>query len=325
MGLSRPSRLHPLSILTLIFGALWLLHLSLLKLPYYWDEAGYFVPAAHDIYTSGRFIPFSTLSNAHPPLVMTYLAVTWKLFGFHHVVTRTAMLFVAAVALLGLFRLAERVTGSLSVAAATVACTALYPVFFAQSSLAHLDMMVAALTMWALVYYLPPLCPKAKDPPADHFARRRVLHRTAGAGGSHEGNRRAHPGLPVRLGNPAPCFGRSPRRGESARSRARARRSLVAGVPAGAGAARRVVRLSSRPDRLHVRQSRVRPLQCRGHAELRPGPRRIYPARFPGHQPHESLGVDAGRTCWRWVSGRALPGGGPPGHPGPRCQLCSLC
>ncbi len=160
---------HPLVVLGLIFAPLWLLHLPFLKLPYYWDEAGYFVPAAHDIYTSGKFVPFSTLSNAHPPLVMTYLALAWKLFGFHHVVTRTAMLLVSAVALLGAFRLAERVANA-PVAAATVFCTALYPVFFAQSSLAHLDMMVAALTMWALVFYLP----DANQPPA-HPARRRLI------------------------------------------------------------------------------------------------------------------------------------------------------
>lgn len=157
-------------VLGLIFGSLWLLHLPFLHLPYYWDEAGYFVPAAHDIYTSGKFIPFSTLSNAHPPLVMTYLALAWKLFGFHHVVTRTAMLLVSAVTLLGAFRLAERVA-NVPVAVATVLCVAIYPVFFAQSSLAHLDMMVAALTMWALVFYLPG---PVQQPPAHPWRRRLV-------------------------------------------------------------------------------------------------------------------------------------------------------
>ena len=151
---SRPRWRHPALILVVIFGSLWLLHLPLLKLPYYWDEAGYFIPAAHDIYTAGRFIPFSTLSNAHPPLVMAYLALAWKLGGFHHIVTRSAMLLVSATALLGAFRLAERVA-NFPVAVATVVCTAIYPVFFAQSSLAHLDMMVTALTLWALVFYLP--------------------------------------------------------------------------------------------------------------------------------------------------------------------------
>ncbi|MBC7931890.1 MAG: glycosyltransferase family 39 protein, partial [Rubrivivax sp.] len=135
--------------------------LTLLDLPYYWDEAGYFIPAARDIYADGSFIPHSTLSNAHPPLVMAYLALAWKLFGFHIAVARTAMLLVAAIALFGTFRLAERVANA-RVAAATVLCTALYPVFFAQSSLAHLDMMVAALTMWGLIFYLPPF-EKSRD------------------------------------------------------------------------------------------------------------------------------------------------------------------
>jgi hypothetical protein len=146
-------------VVLIVFAALVVLHLTLIELPYYWDEAGYFIPAARDIYTDGSFVPHSTLSNAHPPLVMAYLALAWKLFGFHIAVARTAMLAVSAFALTGLFRLAERVQNT-RVAVATVLCTAIYPVFFAQSSLAHLDMMVAALTIWALVFYLPPRAEK---------------------------------------------------------------------------------------------------------------------------------------------------------------------
>ena len=103
----------------------------------YWDEGGYFIPAARDIFADGAFIPHSTLSNAHPPLVMAYLALAWKLFGFHIEVARSAMLLVSALTLLAVFRLAERVANR-RVAAASVLSTALYPVFFAQSSLAHL-------------------------------------------------------------------------------------------------------------------------------------------------------------------------------------------
>jgi 4-amino-4-deoxy-L-arabinose transferase-like glycosyltransferase len=147
-------KLRPLLIFVGIFVAVYLLHLTLLDLPYYWDEAGYFIPAARDIYAEGKFIPHSTLSNAHPPLVMALIALAWKLFGFHIAVARTAMLVVASLALFGTFRLAERVANA-RVAAATAVCTALYPVFFAQSALAHLDMMVAALTIWGLVFYLP--------------------------------------------------------------------------------------------------------------------------------------------------------------------------
>ena len=137
------------------FVALYVTHRTLLGLPYYWDEAGYFIPAARDIYRDGAFIPHSTLSNAHPPLVMAWLALAWKVFGFEIEVARTAMLAVSAFALAGVFALGCRVA-NWRVAAAAVLLTAAYPVFFAQSSLAHLDMMVAALTVWALYFYLPP-------------------------------------------------------------------------------------------------------------------------------------------------------------------------
>ncbi|HLM58428.1 MAG TPA: glycosyltransferase family 39 protein, partial [Pyrinomonadaceae bacterium] len=141
-------------LLAALFALLLLTHLTLLGLPYYWDEAGYFIPAARDIYRDASFIPHSTLSNAHPPLVMAYLALAWKLFGFHIEVARGAMLFVSALALTGVFRLAERVSNA-RVGIATVILTAVYPVFFAQSSLAHLDMGVTALVVWGLVFYLP--------------------------------------------------------------------------------------------------------------------------------------------------------------------------
>jgi X-X-X-Leu-X-X-Gly heptad repeat protein len=147
-------RLRTPLVFFVCFAALVALHATLLDLPYYWDEAGYFIPAARDIYADGSFVPHSTLSNAHPPLVMAYLALAWKLFGFKIVVARVAMLAVSALALAGVFCLAERVQNA-RVAVAAVVCTALYPVFFAQSSLAHLDMAAAALTIWALVFYLP--------------------------------------------------------------------------------------------------------------------------------------------------------------------------
>jgi 4-amino-4-deoxy-L-arabinose transferase-like glycosyltransferase len=139
-----------------LFAALVATHLPLVSLPYYWDEAGYFIPAARDLYLTGDPVPFSSPSNAHPPLVPAYVALAWHLFGFHVAVARTAMLLIAALALAGLFRLSERAARCRSVAWATVACTALYPVFFAQSSLVHLDVAAAALTVWGLVLYLPP-------------------------------------------------------------------------------------------------------------------------------------------------------------------------
>jgi hypothetical protein len=137
----------------LIFVFLFITHAPLLRLPYFWDEAGYFIPAAHDLLLTGSLIPHTTLSNAHPPLVMLWLAFWWKFSACTPAMTRTAMLLISAFALLGLWRLSRDVANE-QVAAAAVLCTAVYSVFFAQSSLAHLDMMVCALTLWGLAMYV---------------------------------------------------------------------------------------------------------------------------------------------------------------------------
>ena len=124
-----------------------------MRLPYFWDEAGYYVPAARDVLLTGSLIPHSTLSNAHPPLVMAWLALWWKVVGYTPVVTRTAMLVLAAFSLLGVFRLAELVANSRVAIAATL-CTAVYPVFFAQSSLAQVDLAAAGFILWGLSAYI---------------------------------------------------------------------------------------------------------------------------------------------------------------------------
>jgi hypothetical protein len=140
-------------VFVVIFVCVFLLHAPLLRLPYFWDEGGYYVPAARDLLLSGSLIPHSTVSNAHPPLVMAWLALWWKGVGFAPLVTRTAMLVIAAFSLLGVFRLAERVANT-KVAIASTLCTALYPVFFAQSSLAQVDLAAAGLIFWALSAYV---------------------------------------------------------------------------------------------------------------------------------------------------------------------------
>jgi len=132
-----------------------LLHAPLLRLPYFWDEAGYYVPVARDLFLTGSPIPLSqtTPSNAHPPLVMAYLALAWRVFGYSTLVTRTAMLALSAFSLLGLFRL-SRVAANLPVAWATTVLVAIYPVFFTQSSLAQVDLPAAGFTFWALAAYI---------------------------------------------------------------------------------------------------------------------------------------------------------------------------
>jgi hypothetical protein len=151
---NQPARsLHPWLVFVLTFAALMALHAPLLRLPYFWDEAGYYVPAARDLLLTGSVIPQSGVSNAHPPVVMVYLALWWKLAGFTPAVTRTAMLLAASFSLLGLFRLARTVANQ-EIAVATTILTAVYPVFFAQSSLVHLDLAAAGFTFWGLRAYL---------------------------------------------------------------------------------------------------------------------------------------------------------------------------
>ena len=137
----------------LISVGIFLLHVPLLRLPYFWDEAGYYIPAARDLLLKGSFIPLSTPSNAHPPLVMAYVALWWKVLGSTPVVTRTAMLLTAAFALLGVLRIARR-AANLEVAIGATVCMAVYPVFFAQSTMAHVDLATAGLTIWGLDSYL---------------------------------------------------------------------------------------------------------------------------------------------------------------------------
>jgi Dolichyl-phosphate-mannose-protein mannosyltransferase len=147
------STLHPAWVFVAIFALTFLLHAPLLQLPYFWDEAGYYVPAARDLLLTGSLIPHTTVSNAHPPLVLAWIALWWKCAGFAPLVARSAMIFLAAFSLFGLFRLAESVSNC-EVAVASTICTALYPVFFAQSSLAQVDLAAAGLTFWALRSHL---------------------------------------------------------------------------------------------------------------------------------------------------------------------------
>ncbi|MGA7766094.1 MAG: glycosyltransferase family 39 protein [Candidatus Sulfotelmatobacter sp.] len=144
---------HPALVFAAIFVAIFLLHAPLLQLPYFWDEAGYYIPAARDLFLSGSLIPHTTVSNAHPPLVLAWIALWWKCVGYAPMVTRSAMLVVAAFSLLGVFRLAERAANT-QVAIASTLCTAFYPVFFVQSSLAQVDLAAAGLTFWGLCAYL---------------------------------------------------------------------------------------------------------------------------------------------------------------------------
>lgn len=139
----------------LFFVAVFLSHWTLLRLPYFWDEGGYYIPAAYDFFRTGTLIPHSTLTNAHPPMPSLLLAAWWHLSGFVISGTRTLVCLVAAAALLAVYRMGRRMAGE-TVGWLAALLTATYPVWFAQSTLAHADIFAAAFTLWALTFYLTP-------------------------------------------------------------------------------------------------------------------------------------------------------------------------
>ena len=135
-----------------IFVAVYILHFTLLRLPYFWDEGGYYIPAAWDFSRFGTVLPVSTMRNAHPPLPSILLAAWWKIAGFHIYSTRLFVCLIAALALLAVYRLG-RILADEAIAATVTVLTAIYPIWFAQSSLAHADIFAAAATLWALTLY----------------------------------------------------------------------------------------------------------------------------------------------------------------------------
>ena len=135
----------------LLFAAVCLAHWTLLRLPYYWDEGGYYIPAALDFYHSGALVPHFT--NAHPPLPNIVLGTLWHIAGFHILATRMMACAFASAALLAVFRLARNLLGT-PAAVATLLLTAVYPIWFTQSTLAHADIFAAAFTLWAFALYL---------------------------------------------------------------------------------------------------------------------------------------------------------------------------
>lgn len=144
------SRLRPLTLLAALFAVLSVVHSSLLRLPYFWDEAGYYIPAALDFYNSGRLIPVNTQPTGHTPLVTVYLGLLWRIFGFSPLVTRAGMLFLAAGCVVALYTLAREIAGR-EAALWGAALLALSPLFFAQSSLVHLDLAAALFTTLAVL------------------------------------------------------------------------------------------------------------------------------------------------------------------------------
>jgi len=161
-GRSGGNSRRPVSGVTSLFffvvfaGIILALHLPYLRLPYFWDEMGQFVPAAMDIVRDGAWIPHSVTPNVHPPGVMAYVALVWSVAGRSILATRVAMLVIAALGLLFVFQLGVELCRSLPPVPALLAPVLLLfsPLFYTQSMLAQLDMPAMVLTALALILFL---------------------------------------------------------------------------------------------------------------------------------------------------------------------------
>jgi hypothetical protein len=152
----KPKPLH-LFVFFLFFGIpLFFLHIQILDLPYFWDELGQFVPTALDLLRTGALVPHSVIPNVHPPGLAMYLALCYKLFGFSSIVTRSAMLFMAACGLLLTFLLSIELSRGSKGAPAFLPPVFLLasPLFFTQSMLAQLDMPCMVFTLLAVFLFI---------------------------------------------------------------------------------------------------------------------------------------------------------------------------
>ncbi|MBV9308885.1 MAG: hypothetical protein JOZ45_22250, partial [Acidobacteriaceae bacterium] len=156
---AQPKRKRPYYLLV-FFGVfalpLFAIHLPLLRLPYFWDELGQFVPAALDLCRHGKLIPFSAVPNVHPPGVEAFLALFYKAFGYSIPVTRVAMLTMASAGLLILFLMAIELSKGTKGAPAFLPPLFLMasPLFYTQSMMAQLDMPAMVFTLLALLLFV---------------------------------------------------------------------------------------------------------------------------------------------------------------------------
>ena len=140
----------------LFMGAAVIMHWPWLNMPPHWDEMGWFLPAALDLYRGGHWIPVSTPPSSHPPGVAAYLAGVWTITSYSIPATRGAMVVLGGAFLFVTFLLAVRLCRTTQGAPALTAAVFLMasPLFHTQSMMAQLDLPAALLTALALLLFL---------------------------------------------------------------------------------------------------------------------------------------------------------------------------
>ena len=151
------SRAYSLPLVFLLaFAILLAIHLPYLRLPYFWDELGLFVPAALDLYRDGSWVSHTVSPGVHPPGVIALVASVWHTFGYSIVAARLTMLAVASLGVVFSFLLTRRLARGTSGVSPIVAVLFLIaaPIFNTQSMLVVLDLAAMTFTVLALLLFL---------------------------------------------------------------------------------------------------------------------------------------------------------------------------
>jgi hypothetical protein len=152
-------RIRPATYLfffAVIAAVVFLTHAPLLRVPFYWDELGQFVPASLDLFQTGAWISYTTVPNIHPPGLMVYLAGFWSIAGYSIPATRAAMLLMASMGAFFTFLLAielgKEAAGFPAFTGLLLLCVS--PLFVAQAMLAQLDMPAMVFACLSLLLFL---------------------------------------------------------------------------------------------------------------------------------------------------------------------------
>jgi dolichyl-phosphate-mannose-protein mannosyltransferase len=170
---NRP-RIRAVLLVTGVWLGVILLHDPWRCLPYYWDEAGYYALAALDFCRRGLLIPESTQKLGHTPLLTAFVGTVWRVFGLSPCRARLAMMLVAAAAIAATYALGRRVAGR-GVGAWAALLLAISPLFFAQSSMLHIDIGPALFVTLAVLALLPQVDQSHGTPPANGASPKRAM------------------------------------------------------------------------------------------------------------------------------------------------------
>lgn len=127
--------------------------MPLLRLPYYGDALGGYIPLAHDM-RAGNFYPIPVTDGVsdtgHPPLLGVLLAAFWMLSESRPLITHGFMQVLSSLTIVFTYLIGRAASGDRGVGLGSAITVAVTPLFFFGSSSPQADTLVTALTVVSL-------------------------------------------------------------------------------------------------------------------------------------------------------------------------------